>query len=178
MERWRNMSDHNENQHFKMEKMDEVEEVPIDTSASNVSVKQETYKKEDDPATTQVSSLVKENDFFYEKCEVCGDRASGRHYGVKSCEGCKGFFKRSIRKKLNYACRWNGDCPITKLQRNRCQSCRFFKCCAVGMRADSVRLSELVCKIQKECFSSLEKKHSWIALIDSQMNSAERAGSD
>ena len=102
------------------------------------------------------SMVLKENDFFYEKCEgklsrrwqikqtylVCGDRASGRHYGVKSCEGCKGFFKRSIRKKLNYACRWNGDCPITKLQRNRCQSCRFFKCCAVGMRADSVRLSE------------------------------------
>jgi len=133
------MSDHNENQHFKMEKMDEVEEVPIDTTASNVSVKQETYKKEDDPAATAQVSLVKENDFFYEKCEVCGDRASGRHYGVKSCEGCKGFFKRSIRKKLNYACRWNGDCPITKLQRNRCQSCRFFKCCAVGMRADSVQ---------------------------------------
>ena len=130
-----------------------VEEVGIDTATTTTTANattiiktelhQSPFKKEDNEnAHGSVGGLVKENDFFYEKCEVCGDRASGRHYGVKSCEGCKGFFKRSIRKKLNYACRWNGDCPITKLQRNRCQSCRFFKCCAVGMRADSVRLSE------------------------------------
>ncbi|XP_041350086.1 orphan steroid hormone receptor 2-like isoform X2 [Gigantopelta aegis] len=73
----------------------------------------------------------------YEPCCVCGDRASGRHYGAISCEGCKGFFKRSIRKQLGYACRGNKDCPVTKLHRNRCQYCRLQKCLNVGMRSES-----------------------------------------
>ena len=60
----------------------------------------------------------------------------GRHYGAISCEGCKGFFKRSIRKQLGYACRGNKDCPVTKIHRNRCQFCRLQKCLAVGMRSE------------------------------------------
>lgn len=69
-------------------------------------------------------------------CVVCGDRASGRHYGAISCEGCKGFFKRSIRKKLGYSCRGNKNCEVTKHHRNRCQYCRLQKCLQMGMRSD------------------------------------------
>ena len=49
---------------------------------------------------------------------------SGRHYGAISCEGCKGFFKRSIRKETGYKCRGEGLCLINKTERNRCQHCR------------------------------------------------------
>lgn len=73
-----------------------------------------------------------------ELCLVCGDRASGRHYGAISCEGCKGFFKRSIRKQLGYQCRGNMNCEVTKHHRNRCQYCRLQKCLASGMRSDCI----------------------------------------
>ncbi|XP_063994690.1 nuclear receptor subfamily 2 group C member 1-A-like isoform X2 [Diachasmimorpha longicaudata] len=74
-----------------------------------------------------------------ELCVVCGDRASGRHYGAISCEGCKGFFKRSIRKQLGYQCRGSKSCEVTKHHRNRCQYCRLQKCLTMGMRSDSVQ---------------------------------------
>nr|DBA16763.1 TPA: hypothetical protein GDO54_002303 [Pyxicephalus adspersus] len=38
-------------------------------------------------------------------CSICGDRATGKHYGASSCDGCKGFFRRSVRKNHVYACR-------------------------------------------------------------------------
>ncbi|XP_028307665.1 nuclear receptor subfamily 2 group C member 2 isoform X1 [Gouania willdenowi] len=72
-------------------------------------------------------------------CVVCGDKASGRHYGAVSCEGCKGFFKRSVRKSLTYSCRSNQDCIINKHHRNRCQFCRLKKCLKMGMKTDSVQ---------------------------------------
>ncbi|KAG8548855.1 hypothetical protein GDO81_023786 [Engystomops pustulosus] len=71
-----------------------------------------------------------------EYCVVCGDKASGRHYGAVSCEGCKGFFKRSVRKSLTYSCRSSQDCVINKHHRNRCQFCRLKKCLDMGMKME------------------------------------------
>ncbi|KAM9428456.1 retinoic acid receptor RXR-gamma-A-like isoform 4-T4 [Salvelinus alpinus] len=72
-------------------------------------------------------------------CAICGDRSSGKHYGVYSCEGCKGFFKRTIRKDLSYTCRDSKQCLIDKRQRNRCQYCRYQKCLAMGMKREAVQ---------------------------------------
>lgn len=72
-------------------------------------------------------------------CSICGDRASGKHYGVYSCEGCKGFFKRTVRKDLSYACREDKNCIIDKRQRNRCQYCRYQKCLGMGMKREAVQ---------------------------------------
>ncbi|XP_074491612.1 retinoic acid receptor RXR-gamma-B isoform X5 [Sebastes fasciatus] len=71
-------------------------------------------------------------------CSICGDRSSGKHYGVYSCEGCKGFFKRTVRKDLTYTCRDCKECLIDKRQRNRCQYCRYQKCLAMGMKREGV----------------------------------------
>lgn len=56
-----------------------------------------------------------------------------------SCEGCKGFFKRTVRKDLSYACREEKSCIIDKRQRNRCQYCRYQKCLAMGMKREAVQ---------------------------------------
>lgn len=62
----------------------------------------------------------------------------GKHYGVYSCEGCKGFFKRTVRKDLSYTCRDNKECLVDKRQRNRCQYCRYQKCLAMGMKREGM----------------------------------------
>ncbi|KAJ3586946.1 hypothetical protein NHX12_013337 [Muraenolepis orangiensis] len=77
------------------------------------------------------------------QCGVCGDHASCQHYGVRTCEGCKGFFKRTVQKGSKYVCLANKDCPVDKRRRNRCQFCRFQKCLAVGMVKEVVRTDSL-----------------------------------
>ncbi|XP_046408411.1 ecdysone-inducible protein E75 isoform X2 [Ischnura elegans] len=101
-------------------------------------------------------------------CRVCGDKASGFHYGVHSCEGCKGFFRRSIQQKIQYRpCTKNQQCSILRINRNRCQYCRLRKCIAVGMSRDAVRFG----RVPKR-----EKARILAAMHQScQSRSAERA---
>ncbi|KAF0044210.1 hypothetical protein F2P81_003368 [Scophthalmus maximus] len=66
-------------------------------------------------------------------CAVCHDYASGYHYGVWSCEGCKAFFKRSIQGHNDYICPATNQCTIDKNRRKSCQACRLRKCYEVGM---------------------------------------------
>ncbi|XP_054301377.1 nuclear receptor subfamily 2 group C member 1 isoform X3 [Pongo pygmaeus] len=97
----------------------------------------------------------------FDLCVVCGDKASGRHYGAITCEGCKGFFKRSIRKNLVYSCRGSKDCIINKHHRNRCQYCRLQRCIAFGMKQDSVQCERKPIEVSREkssnCAASTEK---------------------
>ncbi|XP_066147805.1 ecdysone-induced protein 78C isoform X1 [Euwallacea fornicatus] len=103
---------------------------PQGSNSSSINVKQEqsNYVAADSNSSTTTKTFV--------PCKVCGDKASGYHYGVTSCEGCKGFFRRSIQKQIEYRCLRDGKCLVIRLNRNRCQYCRFKKCLAVGMSRD------------------------------------------
>uniref|UniRef100_A0A6I8NCG7 Steroidogenic factor 1 n=1 Tax=Ornithorhynchus anatinus TaxID=9258 RepID=A0A6I8NCG7_ORNAN len=78
-----------------------------------------------------------------ELCPVCGDKVSGYHYGLLTCESCKGFFKRTVQNSKHYTCTENQSCQIDKTQRKRCPFCRFQKCLAVGMRLEAVRADRM-----------------------------------
>jgi len=72
-------------------------------------------------------------------CEICGDKSTGRHYKVFSCEGCKNFFRRTVRKGCKYKCPAYGQCDVDKSQRTRCRACRMKKCLRVGMKKEAVQ---------------------------------------
>lgn len=76
-------------------------------------------------------------------CKICGDKSSGVHYGVITCEGCKGFFRRSQSGPVNYQCPRNKQCVIDRVNRNRCQYCRLQKCIALGMSRDAVKFGRM-----------------------------------
>ncbi|XP_065340197.1 hepatocyte nuclear factor 4-gamma isoform X2 [Cloeon dipterum] len=74
-----------------------------------------------------------------QQCAICGDRATGKHYGASSCDGCKGFFRRSVRKNHYYQCRFGRGCIVDKDKRNQCRYCRLRKCFKAGMKKEAVQ---------------------------------------
>ncbi|NWU23146.1 VDR protein, partial [Dyaphorophyia castanea] len=77
-------------------------------------------------------------------CGVCGDRATGFHFNAMTCEGCKGFFRRSMKRKAMFTCPFSGDCHITKDNRRHCQACRLKRCVDIGMMKEFILTDEEV----------------------------------
>uniref|UniRef100_A0A0K0DA65 Nuclear receptor n=1 Tax=Angiostrongylus cantonensis TaxID=6313 RepID=A0A0K0DA65_ANGCA len=74
-----------------------------------------------------------------EPCAVCGDKSTGTHYGVISCNGCKGFFRRTVLRDQKFTCRFKHQCVVDKSMRCACRCCRFNKCVRVGMKREAIQ---------------------------------------
>lgn len=110
-----------------------------------------------------------------ELCLVCGDRASGYHYNALTCEGCKGFFRRSVTKNAVYCCKFGHECEMDMYMRRKCQECRLKKCLAVGMRPECV-VPENQCAIKrKEKKAQKEKDKTTVVGTNGNSNSSSLA---
>ncbi|XP_069485451.1 bile acid receptor isoform X2 [Ambystoma mexicanum] len=121
----------------------EIKRIPSDDS----------FKADSDTMETPVTRKTRMGTAFgrikgNELCVVCGDKASGYHYNALTCEGCKGFFRRSITKNAVYKCKNEGNCEMDMYMRRKCQECRLRKCKEMGMLAECL-LTEIQCKSKR-----------------------------
>uniref|UniRef100_A0A8D0E8T8 RAR related orphan receptor C n=1 Tax=Salvator merianae TaxID=96440 RepID=A0A8D0E8T8_SALMN len=101
-------------------------------------------------------------------CKICGDKSSGIHYGVITCEGCKGFFRRSQQGNVTYSCTRQQNCQIDRTSRNRCQHCRLQKCLSLGMSRDAVKFGRMSKKQRDSLHAEVQKQ-----LQQQQQNNGE-----
>ncbi|VDM57498.1 unnamed protein product [Angiostrongylus costaricensis] len=92
-------------------------------------------------------------------CVVCGDTATGLHYRAITCEGCKGFFRRTSQRHISYVCKADEKCEINKQTRNVCQRCRYLKCIEAGMSADLVLNEEERVQKRELIKGNRERRH-------------------
>ncbi|CAL2050342.1 unnamed protein product [Caenorhabditis brenneri] len=88
-------------------------------------------------------SQVKERRVFDLPCAICLYPATGYHYNVASCNGCKTFFRRCVLSGSSFRCiRSDANClsnmRLVPGARIKCRSCRLDRCLSQGMRKEAV----------------------------------------
>lgn len=98
-----------------------------------------TEDQEDCRIPSASSGISTRQQLINSPCPICGDKISGFHYGIFSCESCKGFFKRTVQNRKNYVCLRGAGCLVTVATRKKCPACRFDKCLNMGMKLEAIR---------------------------------------
>ncbi|CAJ0603408.1 unnamed protein product [Cylicocyclus nassatus] len=85
---------------------------------------------------TEANNIEKRNP----PCAICGDSATGIHFGADSCAACSAFFRRTVTMNRRFECVGNSpsNCSVSK-GTSTCKKCRFDKCLSVGMEISSVQ---------------------------------------
>ncbi|VDK20940.1 unnamed protein product [Taenia asiatica] len=111
-------------------------------------------------------------------CRVCGGPSSGFHFGALTCEGCKGFFRRTVHSNSIPQCLGNQTCRITPSNRNMCKSCRFKKCLEVGMSQKRSRVGRQPNAIKYYCVREISQREQNGGLPSPDDSSASRRPSN
>ncbi|XP_067869570.1 nuclear receptor subfamily 1 group D member 1 [Heterodontus francisci] len=161
-----NSSGSQDGKHYRSSSSGSGEDCPTTGSFSNLKL---SVDDGNTIPTTKSSSGITKISGMILLCKVCGDVASGFHYGVHACEGCKGFFRRSIQQNIQYKkCLKNENCTIMRINRNRCQQCRFKKCLAVGMSRDAVRFGRIPKREKQRMLAEMQSAMN--NMVNNQLN--------
>ncbi|GFN88207.1 glucocorticoid receptor-like [Plakobranchus ocellatus] len=98
-----------------------------------------TFIGADGNVVVPITDAQNTQDGMSQPCPVCGDKVSGYHYGIFTCESCKGFFKRTVQNKKTFVCPKAGECTVTSQNRKKCPACRFKRCLQMGMKLEAIR---------------------------------------
>ena len=109
---------------------------PLSASQEGGDSTGETFLESANGTALSVPPGVSRQQLINSPCPICGDKISGFHYGIFSCESCKGFFKRTVQNKKNYQCLRGSACPVSISTRKKCPACRFNKCLTTGMKLE------------------------------------------
>ncbi|CAO4377279.1 unnamed protein product [Caenorhabditis nigoni] len=93
-------------------------------------------------SSSHSDQIISTKNQFPSTCKVCRHPATGYHYNVASCNGCKSFFRRTILSGTRFKCRSNNDCFYTEYPvdstRLNCRGCRFEACVNSGMNPTAI----------------------------------------
>ncbi|XP_069802401.1 nuclear receptor subfamily 1 group I member 2 isoform X2 [Dendropsophus ebraccatus] len=123
-------------------------------------LEEEEEEEEEEEASTSCGTGDDDEDGEPKICRACGDRATGYHFNAMTCEGCKGFFRRAMKRRLQLSCPFQNACIINKNNRRHCQACRLKKCLDIGMKKELIMSDEAV-----ELRRSLIKKKQRLSQI-------------
>ncbi|KAH9499748.1 Hepatocyte nuclear factor 4-alpha [Bulinus truncatus] len=106
------------------------------------------------------SSAASQTQIGSQECAICRDKSTGKHYGAFSCDGCKGFFRRSVRRNHVYACRFSRNCVVDKDKRNQCRYCRLRKCFRAGMKKEAVQNERDRISVRRTSYEDVTQSNS------------------
>lgn len=135
----------------------------LDEDLNNLACADEFTSNLSTHSTTTVSLQDDDDDDSWKICGVCNDKATGYHFNAMTCEGCKGFFRRSIKNQKNFVCLNNNQCTIDKEQRKHCQACRLRLCFEIGMKKECIMTEKEIEEKRQLVMANRQKRaaQSW-----------------
>lgn len=115
-------------------------------------------------------------------CRICDEKSSGYHYGANTCEACKGFFRRTLKKKsVDFKCK----CDVTEREawkrgpiKNGCPACRYERCLASGMSKNAIKIGRYTVDHKTENIKEVKSLESIDTMIQSAIAHAQAEVND